>query len=284
MTCVAGIIWRDGTVYMWSDKKGSIGDDVGLYKRWKIFQKEDMLIWFCGSFRLGQVIEVMWNPPERTDNTRNRAYEYIVEEAVQSLIELLREKELLEYGKWKTHAKLSDDTNLLIGYKWRLFQVEDDFSVLQREEDFNAIGSGSAAAMATLKTLKGQIYSKPKWAIKEAVHTAGTYVATVSKECTEILTLELNEHEKVEREKKIQKKRKATVWVKKWEPITKKENVLVAQTPPTGESPFKSDLVDLEPLPPLPSDQEPTHEVKIVGWNGNLVSDQSLPETNESNS
>lgn len=126
---------------------------------------------------------------------------------VDSLYDTLAEEGLVSFGgKGKTTPRLTD-SELLIGYKGRIFHVQEDFSALQREEDFNAIGSGSAAAMATLKTLKGQVFSKPKWAIKEAIHTAGTYVATVSKECTEILTLELNEQDKIEREKRMQRKR-----------------------------------------------------------------------------
>jgi len=85
--------------------------------------------------------------------------------------------------------------------------------------------------MATLKTLKGQIYSKPKRAIKEAVHTAGTYVASVSKECTEILTLELSDEEREawfkerEKGKKAQSKKSSGGKAKKNEPITPKEQL-----------------------------------------------------------
>jgi len=48
--------------------------------------------------------------------------------------------------------------------------------------------------------------------LKEAIHTAGTYVASVSKECTDVMVLELSDEDKIEREKfKSSKKSKSRI-------------------------------------------------------------------------
>jgi len=56
---------------------------------------------------------VIWEIPESTGES---AYQFLVNDVVQSLIDILFTYELLDYGKGKTMPKLSD-SEILIGYK-----------------------------------------------------------------------------------------------------------------------------------------------------------------------
>ncbi len=278
MTCVAGIIGKNGDVYMWSDMLASTKDDKWLYQRGKVFEKEDLILWYSGSIRTWQILETKRNVPERTSDQRTR--EYITSTVVDSIIEVLEANYVIAYDEKDSgnpntpYLSKNDASELLIWYRWRLFYIQNDLVVLERVEDFNAIGSGSSAAMSTLKTLKWQIYSKPKRAIKESIKNAGTYVPSVSEQCSEILVLTLKDENKEEREKNRAKK-----WHKNISKSPQKK-IKAEETKEKRNEIIEPHIQNSEELVPLSE----SADVVKSSWRGAISSDQTSQAQEESGS
>ena len=66
MTCVIGIV-DNGKVWMGGDSAAidSEEETITLRKDPKVFRNEDFLIGFAGTYRLGQLIQYMFNCPYR---------------------------------------------------------------------------------------------------------------------------------------------------------------------------------------------------------------------------
>lgn len=144
MTVVAGIV-RAGHVYMGADSHAS--DDDSLYPRndKKLFRNEEYLIGYCGSYRVGQVVQYAFLPPELPALGED-LHSFMVRSFVPSLISCLRDGDAIDD---KNPAEST--ARLLVGVRGALFNVDYDFHV-GIPQDYDAIGSGCASARASLFT------------------------------------------------------------------------------------------------------------------------------------
>lgn len=118
--------------------------------------KEDILIGYAGSFRMGQLLQYKFKPSRPVKYTD--IYEYLCTKFVDEI------KDLFEKNNY---SRLVDNEaiggSFLVGAKGRLFTIQNDFSVLEYKERFTSIGGGyqfATASMETFEQLKKMKYIK----------------------------------------------------------------------------------------------------------------------------
>lgn len=66
MTCIVGLVHGD-TVYMGADSAGVSGLDLRLRKDSKVFLRGEFVMGFTTSFRMGQLLQHKFVPPQILD-------------------------------------------------------------------------------------------------------------------------------------------------------------------------------------------------------------------------
>jgi ATP-dependent protease HslVU (ClpYQ) peptidase subunit len=147
MSCAIGVA-SDGEVWLGAD---SIAMDTGDYSSnvradKKIFRcgKSKVLMAFIGSFRIGQILmytEDLFLQRKKID------HEYMVTKFVPKVQEILENNELtLE----------EEDTNLLVAYKDKLFEIYSDFQVGVSAEKVASIGCAQIALGSLYETSRNR--------------------------------------------------------------------------------------------------------------------------------
>jgi ATP-dependent protease HslVU (ClpYQ) peptidase subunit len=173
MSCVIGLL-QDGKLYMGSDGIATTEDGE---KRpvicFKVFRNGKYLIGYTGSVRHGQLIAPRkFSPP-------TNILDFPDDIRVQ----------FEEHG-----AILSTDTgqqvhnsNILIGWKGRLYEILIDFQMNEVFGSYTAIGSGAAYAM-------GSLFATRKWTSPEArLKNALDAACEFDRSCGEPYTIEVME-------------------------------------------------------------------------------------------
>jgi ATP-dependent protease HslVU (ClpYQ) peptidase subunit len=148
VTCVVGLI-QGADVYMGSDSLGTGECSANLLKNPKVFRKGGFMIGFTTSYRFGQIVQYAFAPPSLDDHIQLDTLEYMVRLFVPSLHEALRE------AGWERHEKDEGNItggNLLVGVRGRLFEIQNDFGVLEDSAPYAAIGCGRSVALGSLHT------------------------------------------------------------------------------------------------------------------------------------
>ncbi len=157
MTCIIGFC--NGTsVYMVGDKSINDVDEytMTLSESEKVFKKSNMLIGYTGCFKLGQVLEFKWIPPNK--NKSMKLEEYLHNVIIPSMKKTLKENHLL------TDKDNLKEGMLLLGIEGRLFKIQSNFSVLepssismpdQETVSIASIGLGEITEEAVFKTSYG---------------------------------------------------------------------------------------------------------------------------------
>lgn len=178
MTCIIAKV-VEGVVHMAGDKLGSNGYTGTISQRPKIFIKGEFLIGYTTSFRMGQLLEFSWSPPEKMESQSidTYIYKYIVDSIKKVL----------------TSDGFAEDTRggaFLFGYQGKLFSMQADFSIFE-VEDIAAVGCGADMALASLFTISN-VALKNTMSVEEqlalSIKTAAARMVGVST-CYDYLTL-----------------------------------------------------------------------------------------------
>lgn len=162
MTCIAGIRAKDGTVYIGGDSCACDTDSVVVRRDPKVFRTNGgLLLGFCGSYRLGQVVR--YHMPA-FDPTPYSAFEAMVTQFVPALRATVEK-----------HGVDEDDWSLLVAYNGGLFEVCDDYQVGESADGFAAIGSAYTYALGSLHSTAGH----PERRIRKALSAAVRFSKTV---------------------------------------------------------------------------------------------------------
>lgn len=174
MTCVIGY-QTDDTVYIGADSAGTDGyGSQTLRADTKVFKNGPLLFGFCGSYRMGQLLRFKFTPtpqPEGMDD-----YEYMVKHFIEDA------RKCLKAGGF-TWVEKNTETggDFLVGYKNKLFHVEEDFQVGISSDDYVAIGSGTDLAMGAMDILTTDVEEMtPTAMIKRALKVAAAHDAYVA--------------------------------------------------------------------------------------------------------
>lgn len=140
MTCIVVKV-EDGVVHMAGDKLGSNGYTKVLSDRPKVFINGDFIFGYTTSFRMGQLLEFSWCPPEQLNSQTDE--NYIYKTVVESIKSLFKND---GFGSDK------EGGTFLFGYKGKAYKMQSDFAIFEIE-DYDACGCGEDEAEASLYTM-----------------------------------------------------------------------------------------------------------------------------------
>ena len=158
MTCIVGML-HDGVVYMAGDHIATDGYCKEVQKRSKVFRNGDFIIGYTESFRMGQLLEHVWEPPKKPKDCKDHT-EYMVKFVVPSLIKCFDDNKFIRSVNDSDSASKRSVNGqayggeFLVGYRNRLYKVESDFAVLECVNGYDAIGAGEEYARGALEALK----------------------------------------------------------------------------------------------------------------------------------
>ncbi len=147
MTCIIGIETEDG-LWMGCDSGSSDGWNGRISIIEKIFYRERFLIGFTTSWRMGQIaryhakLDFPKQGPDETDE------EYLV----MHFIEAIR-KEFVDRGFARIDDNEQTGGQLLVGYKGKIYLIDNDFQINRFSDGYNSIGGGAQYALGALAAL-----------------------------------------------------------------------------------------------------------------------------------
>lgn len=165
MTCIVGVVDKN-KVYMGGDSCGSNSASWQTVGNPKVFKVQDFLIGCTSSFRmidlLAHNLNVERSHPKDSDDKFLRT----------TFIENVR-KCLKDGG----YGKDGQGGNFLIGYQGRLYEVQNDFSILNCSDWGSSVGSGEGPARGSLWTTRKE--KDPKKRVMTALEAAEAVVPSV---------------------------------------------------------------------------------------------------------
>jgi len=157
MTLIAAIKDARGNIYMLGDSAAipTTEDDIirGVRKDPKVFIRGQYGIGFAGSFRTGEILQHIWEPPVYTG--RIAIERFMRTTFIESIKTALR----------KSDGELYP---ILVGLDGHIFNVQPDYHIGESLDPYEAIGSGETLALGGLHTLQGTTFSARTKLIKVA--------------------------------------------------------------------------------------------------------------------
>lgn len=161
MTCVVASI-ENNKCMMGVDSCATAFQQYIVSPTNKIFKKNEMLIGMCDSYRMMNLMHIFDPPPKSSlDN-----YTYLIKIFVPTL------KKMLE-----KNGENSETLEMLIGFPDQIFEINNDFSVIQNQPWGASVGSGKMAALGSLFTTKNMDidhYEKIYLALQSSEATTNT--------------------------------------------------------------------------------------------------------------
>jgi len=173
MTCIASWIAPDKSIYMGAD---SAGTNVYFNQTIRVDQKlgtyRDMLMGFCGSYRMGQLLAHGLSVAAQNEGEDD--YTYMVTSFIAGVRGTFRA------GGW-LHSKDGVETGgtFLVARRGRLFQVASDFQVGEGVENYAAVGSGADFALGAFYADKDDDTLQPVQRVIRALKAAENFNAAV---------------------------------------------------------------------------------------------------------
>lgn len=175
MTCIVAKI-HEGKVHMVGDQMGSNGFTHSVFnKASKVFKVGDFLIGYTTSFRMGQILQYSWTPPVRLVTDTNDDL-YLYKTVVDSIKKCFDDN---SYGQKKNVE--FDGGTFIIGWKGRIFEMQDNLSLLEYDK-FSSVGCGTYHATAAMKTMDmfNILCNNPEQFLVTAIKVAADSVGGVS--------------------------------------------------------------------------------------------------------
>jgi hypothetical protein len=144
MTCVVAVVDQTGRITMGADS-GGFGDDWSVVVRAdpKVFRKDDMLIGYTSSYRMGQLLRFKLDiPPVRTGKD---PYEFMCTDFVDAVRGCFEDG-----GYMKKESEREVGGTFLVGWKGTVYTVESDYQVGIAHDVYAAVGIGSPYALGSL--------------------------------------------------------------------------------------------------------------------------------------
>jgi len=160
MTCIVGIRSENG-LYIGGDSAVSSDNLVQTMADPKVWRKGQFIIGYAGGLRVGQIIKYKMKIPPFN---KREPTEYMVTGFVDAMRKCLKTA-----GAAREDKKEEEQENqFLIGFKGRLFEIDEAYGVCEVGDEFIAIGCGTEYALGSLHATKGKNPEKRIWAALEA--------------------------------------------------------------------------------------------------------------------
>lgn len=151
MTCIVGMLDKETNKVIIGGDSAATNNyySIEIRKESKVFKIGDFVIGCTSSYRMIQLLKFSFKPPEIGD--RN-IFEYLCTDFVNGI------RECFKNGGFIQSYESGDERGgtFLVGYKDRLFRIDDDFSVSENISNFNACGSGDENALGALCALQDE--------------------------------------------------------------------------------------------------------------------------------
>lgn len=170
MTVIVGLVEGD-QVFMGGDSAFSNMDTHELVacSNQKVFRVGAFLIGCCGSGRVMDVLRYAFAPPKHPRGMDASRYMRTV------FLDAVREA-FRKGGMYRKDEPEAIDGCVLIGYRKRLFVLEEDLHMHEAIDDFAAIGSGGSVASGAMVVSHG-VPAKKR--LRAAMEAAERYTASV---------------------------------------------------------------------------------------------------------
>ncbi len=169
MTCIVGLVAKE-RVWIGADSAGVAGLHLVVRRDQKVFEVGEFLIGFTSSFRMGQLLQFNLSPPLVPENID--LYEYMVVHFVEKVRQTLKSG-----GFAKVEDSVESGGCFLVGFRGRLFKIDEDFQVGESRHAFDADGCGGSYALGALAATQEE--TDPKKRILTALGVAETFSAGV---------------------------------------------------------------------------------------------------------
>jgi ATP-dependent protease HslVU (ClpYQ) peptidase subunit len=170
MTCIVGIV-KNGNVYIGGDSAGVDGRySLVVRADRKVFRNDPFVMGFTSSFRMGQLLAFGFSPPAPRSGVD------VMEYMVTDFIDAVRSR-MKAGGYARTKDSVEEGGTFLVGYKGRLFHIQDDFQVGESTQGFDACGCGDQLALGSLRSTREWNDSRAR--VTEALATAEAFSAGV---------------------------------------------------------------------------------------------------------
>jgi ATP-dependent protease HslVU (ClpYQ) peptidase subunit len=165
VTCIVGIADK-GRVWIGGDSAGSNGWSTHIRSDTKVFRNGPYVLGFTTSFRMGQLLRYRLQAPEPDGWDIDRFMATTFVDAV---------RQCLKDGGWaKTDNGQERGGTFLVGYRDRLYEIEDDFQIGYTACGYAAVGSGYLVALGSLYATTGSdAAERVSQALKAAEHFTG---------------------------------------------------------------------------------------------------------------
>lgn len=129
-----------------------IGGDSAAVKNWdmsiradeKVFSVGPFIMGFTTSFRMGQLLRYELEPTDQPADMDDD-FEYMVRIFVKDVRKCLRD------GGWlKKDDEREEGGTFLVGYRGRLYEIDNDFQVAKTIDGYTAVGSGDSIAKGAM--------------------------------------------------------------------------------------------------------------------------------------
>ena len=146
MTCIIGLADKNGKVYIGGDSAGISGYSAHIRGDVKVFRNGPFIMGFCDSFRMGQLLHHVFEPPEHPEGMDD--VKYMVSVFVPAVKNCFKDG-----GYQKVKDSQESGGTFLVGYKGNLYLIDDDYQVGLLTDNMTAIGCGNDEARGAMYAL-----------------------------------------------------------------------------------------------------------------------------------
>ncbi len=172
MTCIAGLVDEDNKIYIAGDSAAVGNLSLTIRKDRKVFRNGDFLIGFTTSFRMGQLLQHTFKPPECPSWDEEHTIErYMATTFVDAVRDCFKAG-----GFAQKNSEQESGGMFLVGFQGRLFCIFSDYQVGEALDGYDAIGCGSDIALGVLYATPTM---KPKKRLELALQAAEHHSAGV---------------------------------------------------------------------------------------------------------
>lgn len=193
MTCIVALT-ENNTVYIGGDSAGVAGLSISIRNDEKVFQNGPFIMGFTSSFRMGQLLRFKFDPPKQTVHQDD--YQYMVTDFIDAV------RHCFSHNGFGDKDATMGGT-FLVGYKGKLYTIENDHQVGIPNVPYDAVGCGADLALGSLYSTQGSKLT-PEQRIVLALEAASTFSAGVAPPFL-IMKQENSPPEKKKEEKPVKK-------------------------------------------------------------------------------
>jgi ATP-dependent protease HslVU (ClpYQ) peptidase subunit len=141
MTCIVGLE-HEGQVWLGGDSAAVADTDISIPIEPKVFRNGPYVIGFSTSFRMGQILQYQFRPPNPAKSRIKDLTRFMITQFIEAVREAFKDKNFKDED--------GDGGQFLVGYRNKLFIVDSDFHICRPAFGFHAIGCGDNPALGAL--------------------------------------------------------------------------------------------------------------------------------------